>query len=160
MPEASSNPQRSLHIWPASIVAFFVVFIAGLVAFIIFASAQRDDLVQPDYYEAELRYQRQIDRIQRTQSMARPAAISYDAPRHRITIQLPPAHAHGSSGQVHLYRPADARLDQELPLAVNSEGQQHVDAAPLRPGLWKVRVQWSAAGEEYYLDQSIVLPPS
>jgi nitrogen fixation protein FixH len=160
MSEASSNPRRSLHIWPASIVAFFIVFIAGLVAFIIFASTQRDDLVQPDYYEAEIRYQRQIDRIQRTQSMAQPAAIHYDAARRQITIQLPPAHARGSSGQVHLYRPADARLDQELPLAVDNDGVQHVDAATLRSGLWKVRVQWSVADQEYFLDQSIVLPPS
>ncbi len=160
MSNTSASARSPFPIWPACIIACFVLFIAGLIAFIVFASAQRNDLVRPDYYEAEIRYQQQIDRIQRTHSMAQPAAIVYDGPRRRITIQLPAAHARASSGQVHLYRPSDARLDRELPLALDAEGRQALDAAPLRSGLWKVRVQWSAGGEEFYLDQALVLPSS
>ncbi|MHC1768640.1 MAG: FixH family protein [Verrucomicrobiia bacterium] len=158
MPNASTHARFPFPIWPTCIIGCFVVFIAGLLTFIVFASTQRNDLVRPDYYEAEIRYQQQIDRIQRTQSMPQPAAIVYDGPRRRITIQLPAAHAHVSSGQVHLYRPSDARLDRELPLALDTEGRQQLDAASLRSGLWKVRVQWSVAGEDYYLDQALVLP--
>lgn len=158
MPNASLNARFPFPIWPTCIIAFFVVFIAGLLTFIVFASTQRNDLVRPDYYEAEIRYQQQIDRIQRTRSMTEPVAILYDGPHRRITIQLPTAHARASSGLVHLYRPSDSRLDRELPLALDAEGRQHLDTAPLRSGLWKVRVQWSVGGEDFYLDQALVLP--
>ena len=34
-----------------------------------------------------------------------------------------------------------------------------LDTKPLRPGLWKVRVQWTVGGEDYYLDQIVVIAP-
>lgn len=151
---------RPFSPWPISIVALFAIFIGGLIAFIVFATRQRDDLVRADYYEQEIRYQEHIDRINRTQDSAPTAAVRYDAREQRITIELPTAHVQGSSGQVHLYRPADARLDRQLPLAVGTDGVQHLDARDLRAGLWKVRVEWSVAGEEFFIDRSVVLPES
>lgn len=155
-----AKPRRASNLWPVSIIAFFVVFVGGLTAFIVFASNQQDDLVRADYYEEELRYQLQLDRINRTQLIPDRADVRYDAERQRITIALPKGHATGSSGRIQLYRPADARLDREVALAVGSDGFQHVDARSLRGGLWKVRVRWSIAGQEYFVDQPLVLPTS
>jgi hypothetical protein len=35
---------------------------------------------------------------------------------------------------------------------------QHIRTAGLRPGFWKVRVQWKVGGNEFYLDRPIVIP--
>ena len=53
--------------------------------------------------------------------------------------------------------PSDARLDQNIRLAVDQKGSQLVDTKKLRPGLWKVRVEWSVNGEEFFFDKSIVV---
>jgi hypothetical protein len=42
---------------------------------------------------------------------------------------------------------------------VNTVGEQVLDAKPLRPGLWKIRVQWTIGGEDYYFDQTVVIAP-
>ncbi len=99
-----AKPRRASNLWPVSIIAFFVVFVGGLTAFSVFASNQQDDLVRADYYEEELRYQLQLDRINRTQLIRDRAEVRYDAERQRITIALPKGHATGSSGQIQLYR--------------------------------------------------------
>jgi hypothetical protein len=43
-------------------------------------------------------------------------------------------------------------------IALDPGGTQRISTAELRPGLWKVRVQWKVGGNEFYLDRSIVIP--
>jgi hypothetical protein len=155
----TAEPKRR-NPWPITITAFFIVFFSGLVAFIIFASTQRVDLVRADYYEQEIHFQQQMERVNRTRNMADPAAVSYHSEQRCITIRLPSPPSGQATGQIHLYRPSDARLDQQFPLALQSDGTQRVDVSKLRVGLWKVRVQWELAGKEYYVDQPIVIRPA
>lgn len=152
-----SNSSRFPNPWPIVITSFFIVFFSGLVVFVVFASTQRVDLVRTDYYEQEIRHQQQMERVQRTQQLGQPVAVNYDPVRQSISITLPAIAAADASGHIHLYRPSDARLDQQVELALNAQGTQRLDASKLRAGLWKVRVQWMAGGQEYYFDQSVVV---
>ncbi|NBP23395.1 MAG: hypothetical protein EBU81_02315 [Proteobacteria bacterium] len=61
-------------------------------------------------------------------------------------------------GRVRLYRPSEAALDRELPLAVGADGVQSIDAGSLKPGLWKVRVHWGPEDAGYYAEGSVVVP--
>ena len=155
----SPNPSPGRrNFWPVIITGWFCLFFLGLVAFIVFASTHRVELVRPDYYEEEIRFQRQIDRVQRTQQVTQPLSIRYDAQQRSILLQLPADPSRRSSGTIQLYRPSDAGLDQEIPLALDVNGHQRLEANHLRSGLWKVRVQWSAGGQEYYYDQRLIIP--
>ena len=40
----------------------------------------------------------------------------------------------------------------------DAQGTQKVDARQLRSGLWNVRLQWTLAGQEYFVDRPLVLP--
>jgi hypothetical protein len=151
------NVVKRRNPWPIVITGYFIVFFAGLVAFIAFASGHREDLVRADYYEQEIRFQKQLDRVQRTRAIEQPVNVAYDAGQKCITIQLPLAHAAQTGGRIHLYRPSDARLDRDLDLVTDVAGKQRLDAATLRTGLWKVRVEWTVAGEEYFMDQAVVV---
>ncbi len=144
-------------LWPYSIIGFFVLALVFLVGFVVWTMRQREDLVAVNYYENEILYQKQINRLNQSQAYETLPIVTYDVAKRSIVISLPNAQA-AASGHVQLYRPSDARLDRELPLAVNSEGVQLVDAKPLPAGLWKVRVQWTNGGKEYYCDRTIVVP--
>jgi nitrogen fixation protein FixH len=150
-----SKPSRNL--WPASIVGFFVIAIIFLVTFVAWAMRQREDLVSADYYEREVRYQQQLDSMNRSQTLAAQVRITFDPSQPAIVITLPGDKRQGARGQVHLYRPSDARLDRELPLALDADGVQRLDAKQLNNGLWKVRVKWNANGQEYFLDQPVIV---
>jgi hypothetical protein len=152
------NATKSRNPWPIAIIAYFIVFIAFIVSFTAFASRQKMDLVQHDYYDDEVRYQQQLDRLNRTQRLTAQAAIAYDASSHAVTVKLPSAHVgREATGQIRFYRPSDANLDLDVPLSVNSEGIQNVDTKTLRAGRWKVRVYWKVEGQEYFEDKALVL---
>ena len=148
---SSRNP------WPIAIIAYFIVFISAMTLWVFCALRQNMDLVSADYYEQEVRYQRQIDRLQATQVFQNQLAIAYDPVEQAIAVTLPAGHT-DATGHIHLYRPSDARLDRHVALALAPNGVQQLDAKNLRPGLWKIRVQWAAAGREFFFDHSLVLP--
>jgi nitrogen fixation protein FixH len=150
-----SKPTRNL--WPASIVGFFAVAIIFLITFVAWAMRQREDLVSADYYEREVRYQQQLDSLNRSQALATQVVVTFDPEQQVIVITLPGDASRDATGRVHLYRPSDARLDRELPLALNAQGVQRLDAKALDHGLWKVRVKWNANGQEYFLDQPVIV---
>lgn len=153
-----SKPTRNL--WPTSIVAFFVLAITFIISFIAWSLRQREDLVSADYYEREVRYQAQLDTLNRSQAIAGTTVVTFEPAQQTIVITLPPTQTQGATGSIHLYRPSDARLDRELPLALTANGTQRLDAKPLRDGLWKVRVKWNANGQDYFLDQPVIITSS
>ena len=149
--------KRSL--WPFGIVAVFVLFTLGLTVLITLAcSSGREDLVADDYYEQEIRYQGQIDRLSRAQQLPAKATVTYDSSARSIRISLPHEHAvDGAHGELYLYRPSTAGLDQQVQLNIDATGVQRLDATGLKPGLWKVKVVWTVAGQDFAIEQAVVV---
>lgn len=146
------------NFWPLGIVLAFGVFIAGTALLIALASSQKTDLVSADYYEREIRFQSQIDRVERTRALGSQVAVEYDSNSRRIRIAVPAAHARASlAGQIELYRPSAAGLDRKLNFKPDATGVQSLDAAQLAPGLWKVRVSWTVEDEDYFIDREFVI---
>ena len=148
----------SFNPWPVALIAFFAVFISGIVAFIVFASHHRMDLVHANYYEDEMRFQEQMDRVNRTRALTTGVAVVYDATRQSISIALPADHARrAASGHILFYRPSDAKLDRQFPLQLDQDGAQRLETGAMRAGRWTVRVQWKAGAEEFYFEQPIFI---
>jgi hypothetical protein len=146
------------NLWPLGIILTLVVFFAGTVGLIVMACSQRVDLVSPDYYERELKFQGQIDRVERTHRAPSQASVAYDAAGQCITVSLPADQAGREiNGRIELYRPSAAGLDRAVKLAPDGKGVQRLDAAGLAPGLWKVRVSWTVEQQDYFLDEKVVV---
>lgn len=158
---ADMNPTQPLlprNPWPVAIVVFFACFILASVGFVVYSTFHGVDLVSADYYEQEIRYQEQMERVARTQAIRAEVRVSYDPTQQRITLTLPSDHAgRQPTGQIHLYRPSSAQLDRHVDLDVNALGHQALDARALATGLWRVRVSWTVGQTQYYCDQSVVI---
>ncbi len=152
-----STTTKTHSLWPASIIGFFIVAVIFIVTYTAWAMRQREDLVSEDYYEREVRFQSHLDSMNRSQALATQTVVTFEPAQQAIVITVPAAQSLGATGSIHLYRPSDARLDHDLPLTLNAEGIQRLDSKKLSEGLWKVRVQWSANGQEYFLDQPVVV---
>lgn len=153
------EPVRRWNPWPAAIVAFFAVAIVGCAGFVAFCVLHPTDLVRPDYYEQELRYQAELDRIGRARQLGDAADVTLDGSSGRLLVRLPVAHAR-ASGDIHLYRPSGGHLDRRIELRLDAEGKQSVDAVSLAPGLWQVKVRWRFEGQDYSMDERIVVKPA
>lgn len=159
-PDLTSASGRTLNPWPVAILAAFMLFISATAGLIALSAWRPDDLVAADYYEQEIRYQHQLDRLNRTQPLLAGIVVDFDPAQHSVRIALPSAHAAGlAEGRIQLYRPSAKALDREFPLRLDPHGFQMLDVRRLLPGLWKVRIHWSADGQEYFVERSLVIPP-
>jgi hypothetical protein len=139
--------------WPYAIIAYFAVFITAMASWITFAVRNDMELVRKDYYEADLKFQQQLDKLARTRELRRDISVRLEGPT--LALVLPKTDA---QGEVHLYRPSNAKLDRRLPLQLDAQGRQAIDIARLQSGLWKLRVSWQSHGEDFYFDEPIVIP--
>ena len=148
--------------WPAAIIVYFVIFITATAGMIVFSLSHKDELVTSDYYEQEIQFQRQIDRLERTRAIQAGLAVAYDPAAKQIRIELPTEHARQyTEGQVQFHRPSAASLDRRINLEVDpATGRQTVDARPFEPGLWKVRVSWTFAGRQFFFDRNVIISKS
>lgn len=147
-----SNP------WPYAITAWMLLFGTGMAAWVVVAVRNDPELVRPDYYEQEIAYQKQIDRLSRTAAVRGEVSVAYDLTKGQVALRIPTAHlADKTTGVIHFYRPSNAKLDFDVPLAVDASGTQNVPTTKLQAGLWKVRVSWTSGGQEFFHDQSLVL---
>lgn len=143
--------------WPWAVTGFLALFFLLVVGFGVFAARLRFDLVRPDYYEAELLHDAQMAGRARARSLGSAPAVTFAGPG-RLQIQFPAEHAGAvSAATLRLYRPADARLDHEHALDPDAAGRQRLDAA-LAPGLWRARLAWTHAGEDYLHEAVLVVP--
>jgi hypothetical protein len=151
--------KSSRNLWPLGIIMTFVIFISGTVGLVVMACHHSVDLVSANYYEQEIKYQSRIDSQTRAQRLG--ASVVYDAADRHLVISLPASQAtKNATGRIQLYRPSAAELDQEFKLEPAANGSQILDAAGWLRGLWKIRVSWNVEGQDYFLDQQILIGAS
>jgi len=128
-----------------------------LILFMVFKSMQQDfHLVAVDYYDKEIKYQDEINKIKNANALAEGLEIDYLANRKVIELRFPPEHLK-VNGDVYLFRPSDAALDKKYKINQDGEGYQYVSVKSLDKGLWQVKVSWSHRKKEYQQEKNIII---
>jgi hypothetical protein len=130
------------------VIVVFVFFMAGLVTICV----KQDDihLVTQNYYEEEIKYQDQIDKIVNAHNLDY-EVLAYNTQLKKVVMNLPV----GSKGTVHLFRPSDARLDQKIDFQLLNAEENSIDVKDLKAGYWKVKLTWEENGVAYYEEKKI-----
>lgn len=139
--------------WGKGIVLTFVVF-AGIIITMVTICMRQDDLhlVTQDYYGEEIRYQQHIDKVINANALTYEALTFHNATKS-VELNLPV----GAVGELHLFRPSDARLDKKLNVQITDANAKTVDLNHLEPGYWQIKLSWSADGKEYYKEAKVTL---
>jgi nitrogen fixation protein FixH len=154
--ERHMTPPKPRTIWPYAIIAVFVLF-AGYIGFMVQQAMRTTvDLVSPDYYKQELAYQQRMESVARTAALPAPVQLRHDAATQRLTLQLPATMAGQTvQGQIHFFRPSDQKLDFSLPLQTGT--QQQFNTAKMRPGYWRVRADFTAGNQAYFVEKELLI---
>lgn len=138
--------------WGISIaIALFMISFSTLV---VSAIRQNVELVAPDYYDQEVRYQARIDQIANARALDNPVRISQPAPSTVLLAYT--ADVQGATGQIAFFRPSDAKLDFVVDMQTGDTAQQIRDTHLIR-GLWRIKITWEKAGKAYYHEQPLVI---
>ncbi len=144
--------------WGWGIFALYGSFVILMLGLVVYVSTTDDSLVEDNYYQKELAYQQQINR--KANSIALPERLTWelDATNDELRIQFPVQLArNGVGGTVNFFRPSDASMDHSVPIDPDTSGMQSIPTASLSTGLWRMKVNWTCNGKEYFDEDVLVV---
>ena len=139
--------------WGHKILFVYLAFVAGILFLVYKANQEKFDLVTPNYYDAELKFQKVIDDRQNVSELSALPKIRHSV--NTVTVQLPDEFLNKEAkGQLYLYRPSDATKDMKLDFST-SKGFVEVALNKDLSGVYEVKLSWQADGKNYYNEQRI-----
>ncbi|QDK82172.1 nitrogen fixation protein FixH [Spirosoma sp. KCTC 42546] len=144
--------------WGKSIVLVFIVFAGFIGTMVYLMTRERIDLVSDNYYQNEIDYQQQIDRVRNARQIqagtSTATTMTYLADQHQVVVVLPNVL---QKGEITFYRPGDSRQDFRVPIAAKHPTQQLIPTQSLAKGNWRVQFTWSDGQREYYKEEQIFI---
>lgn len=141
--------------WGVSIAIFYGTFVVVLIGFVFYSATLEYDLVADDYYDKELKYQEQIDKIKRSKSLHDKLTVATN--KNAVKLQFPRyIDRKELSGKIYFYRPSDKSLDFYLPVSADNENKQIVPTQELKHGLWTLKVDWAMKDSTFYDEFTVV----
>lgn len=142
--------------WGYGIALFYLIFVGALV-YQVWKSTQYDHaLVSEQYYQDDLNYQQHYNKLVNTRNLQQDLLILEDDNRHLIKLHFP-AELGQVSGEVRFFCPSASHHDFSVPVRTDDRGIQLVSTQDLRPGMWRIKVDWQAAGTPYYNEEIVQL---
>lgn len=142
--------------WGTGIIIMLVVFMIGLFVMVFIAVSQRVDLVTQNYYEKELVYQEEIDKLERAKAL--PQELTIHTGVEGIIVQFPENSIKSNlQGTVHLYRPSNSSLDRQYSVKVDTLSRMLIPYTGLYRGKWTVKVDWKMDEVSYLSIKEILL---
>ncbi len=138
--------------WGFGILLICLIFMGTTVVRVVSMMNKDVDLVTDNYYEKELDYQQQINKESRTASMKKEVEIKYSDKIIILNFNNPSTNI---DGQVYFYRPSNSKMDFKIPLKVDGNGKQRIDASSIIKGMWHVQVSWNEKDKDFYSEQTI-----
>lgn len=143
--------------WGKKIAVLYIGFVVLTLAFVFFAMNQRVDLVTDNYYEKELKYQEQIDKSKRTKELKEKTDIQLLGKTIKIKFPSLP-NKNIQKDFILFYRPSDPSKDIKIQVSADSLGFQLIPVEKISAGFWKIKLNWTSGGFEFY-DESIINIP-
>jgi hypothetical protein len=141
--------------WGHKIAFLYTAFVVGMLFMAYKSSQQKFDLVQTDYYAAELKYQEVIDASERSKALGGNLIVKFETDSVKILL---PVLLNGSKvkGKLHLYCPADQQQDQHFDFETIN-GAVAFKSVGQKKGYYTIKLDLQQSGIAYYYEQKIEL---
>lgn len=138
--------------WGTKIVLGLASFMTFIVAMgVIMVSSKKDALVDNDYYEKGINYDKDYNRKEQvSRDHARPV-IQVTSDLLVLTFRQ------NSTGTIRLMRTADKNLDRNIPFHTNPANQAVIPVSVLPRGSWRLIADWNSDQKSYLYESEINL---
>ncbi len=144
--------------WGWKIVILYSLFVIMTLGMVFYFMGHKVDLVADDYYKQEIEYQGQIDKMSNTRSLNKPIGVEYLSSERILRLQFPDQDNQTAiKGKIHFYRPSDSDLDKTFEVKPDAAGLQVISTGSMNKGLWKIKINWTSAGMDFYDEKVITL---
>lgn len=144
--------------WGKGIILSFVLFIAVIFTMVYISVNTEFSLVADNYYEQEINYDDQLERIRNFNALVEKPNFDFDRNKGLISLSFAPDLAQAvKDGSVVFFRASGAKHDKELPLLLNDVHQFAVSSNTLLKGAWTLQLSWTDGLKEYYHEIKFVI---
>ena len=143
--------------WPTGIILALVSFIIFILSFVYkatFLPEYDHQLVSDEYYNDELNYQEEIDKLKRASELAENISISKN--NNGLLIKFPSNIDYKQiKGSISFKRLSNRKIDFKLPIELTSS-QLLLKDEELVAGRWDVKIAWEVAEKTYLFKEKII----
>ena len=142
--------------WGIRVAILYIGFAGLIIYFVTRSMNEQIDLVAPDYYAQELKYQDKIESSNNNNNLDQPLSIEYS--ESGISINYPKVlNGKKLTGTILLFRPSDKTQDKTYKITPSSEFTQLIPASDLVKGMYRVKVEYEAEGKKYFSEKQVVV---
>ena len=136
--------------WIVVSFILFAVFIGTLVTICV---RQDVNLVSKDYYQEELAYQDQIQRLNNTEKLQQKPIMKI-VENSFLKVDFMQTEAI-QNGELKLFCPSNPKMDKNFKLNTSDNGSQLIELSGMQTGMYKAKLLWTMDGKEFYFEEII-----
>lgn len=134
-------------------IAFLYLSFATMIGVMVYKSVtQSVDLVAPNYYEQELKYQDKIDGINNLKAESK--AIIITQGENSISFNFLKEMG-VPKGHILFFKPDNAASDIETEIKTDNEGVQTIETKDLTKGTYLVKIDWKIGDKKFFKEERI-----
>lgn len=142
--------------WGNRILFLYLAFVALIITLVVISISQKVDLVAPDYYAKELKFESEIVKMKNEAALGEKPKVALI--NNQLSISFPTAFSGKNiTGSVLVYKPSDANADFTQAIETN-QNNVIIATQGFSAGMRKVKINWKV-DSLYYLTESVVVIP-
>lgn len=139
--------------WGWGIAIFYSAF-AMLILMMVYKSTQNKvELVTPDYYAQELKFQERINQIENAKKLQQP--LKWEVSGKQITLSFPEMASANAKAKILFYKPNNSAKDVQVECVADAYGKCVVTSEKLEAGVYQMQIEWQANDVAYYNEATI-----
>lgn len=138
--------------WGKSIIVVYTIFVIGIVFLVYGASQQKVDLVDPNYYQQEIQFQKEINDSKNANRHHYRAIVVAENGEEFIVVDSNCGKI--VKGDAQFYCPSDSKKDVKMILPHTGDSKWKVPTNALKSASYKLKVKWSNEHAESF--QSVI----
>jgi len=139
--------------WGHGIAATYILFALCMIAFVIKASQQNNELVSGDYYEQAVNYQKIINGKMNAGLPGAGVTIKYISNTQSLKINF--ENAWTGNCNLFFYKPDNGSMDFEKSIAFYNDSIAIIQLEDIPSGRWKIKASWNVGSKKCYMEEII-----
>ncbi len=140
--------------WGLKIATLYGSFVIMIMTLVVLSAQQDVPLVTEDYYEKDLQYETQMNRIANSKALEEDVKIIYKTDNQSVTIYFP-KEITDLKGDVLCFRPSEEGIDFSLPIDNLTNNTMAFGTSEMLKGRWKIKITWEGDGEIFYKETTL-----
>ena len=136
------------------IVVSFVLFAAFIGTLVVVCLREDISLVSKDYYQEELAYEDQIQRLNNVAALKEKPVIRVVDRMVQVEFSQFKTIEHA---ELEIFCPSNASMDRKFLVKSSDQPVQFFQLDPLQKGMHRAKLLWEMNGKEFYLEEVIYI---